>query len=242
MDLLLSSDGNHNSVNRMPAIVWRNVGYRTCDLCTGSKVKLRQLNGHFECNTLNAVMGPSGAGKRRLLNCLSGSCAQSLNETSEIYFFNPDNRSTAISVNFIEFHQQNIPQNLTVGEIFRYAYNFKNGTIYESDIIMEQYINRIAKDLLIEPELFDRKFSECNPGERVRIGIAQHLMGLIKPRLLFLDQPTKGLDPAVAYQVVKCLKNLALNYQLTVISSIVSPCDDLLGLFDKIYVLAKGRL
>jgi len=43
-------------------------------------------------------------------------------------------------------------------------------------------------------------------------------------------------------QVIKCLKNLSKNHKITVISSIHQPNNDLLIMFDKLYVLAKGGI
>src|SRR4051812_16514761 len=56
---------------------------------------------------------------------------------------------------------------------------------------------------------------------------------------VFFDQKIEILI-RFAFQVIKCLKNLSINYKICVITSIHQPNSELLMLFDKLYVLSKG--
>jgi ABC-type multidrug transport system ATPase subunit len=55
------------------------------------------------------------------------------------------------------------------------------------------------------------------------------------------DEPTSGLDSFMAQAIIECLKNLARQGK-TVICTIHQPSSNVFQLFDKLYLLAEGRL
>lgn len=77
-------------------------------------------------------------------------------------------------------------------------------------------------------------------GEKRRVAIACELV--TSPSILFLDEPTSGLDAYNAYNVVECLVNLAKNFNRTVVFTIHQPRSNIVALFDKLVLLAKGSL
>jgi ABC-type multidrug transport system ATPase subunit len=77
-------------------------------------------------------------------------------------------------------------------------------------------------------------------GEKRRVSIACELV--TSPGILFLDEPTSGLDAYNAYNVVESLVSLARNYGRTVIMTIHQPRSNIYALFDRLVLLAKGRL
>src|SRR5699024_3874106 len=89
-------------------------------------------------------------------------------------------------------------------------------------------------------DLLDRRFDRCSGGEQKRVAIAQELMALVKPTVLIIDEATTGLDSVVAFELVHCLRQLAHNHQMTVLTTIHAPNNETLALFDQLYVLAKG--
>ncbi|CAG2170790.1 unnamed protein product, partial [Oppiella nova] len=66
------------------------------------------------------------------------------------------------------------------------------------------------------------------------------MTSISKPYLLFIDEPTTGLDTHAAQVVIQCLKQLSRKHNISVIVSIHQPNNDLFHMFDNIYVLAKG--
>ena len=55
------------------------------------------------------------------------------------------------------------------------------------------------------------------------------------------DEPTSGLDSFMAQAIIECLKNLTRQGK-TVICTIHQPSSNVFQLFDKLYLLAEGRL
>ena len=76
-------------------------------------------------------------------------------------------------------------------------------------------------------------------GEKKRLSIALEI--LTRPRLLFLDEPTSGLDSASAFFVIQTLKQIALDGNKTIISSIHQPSSEVFALIDDLCLLSGGE-
>lgn len=76
-------------------------------------------------------------------------------------------------------------------------------------------------------------------GERKRLSFASE--SLTDPSLLFCDEPTSGLDSFMADTVLQVLKKLAIKGK-TIVLTIHQPSSELYSLFDKIMLMAEGRV
>lgn len=94
-------------------------------------------------------------------------------------------------------------------------------------------------------------------GERKRLSFAAEV--LTNPSLMFCDEPTSGLDSFMALNVVQVLSNCGVNMLTcenvtfkvlknlaqvgkTVICTIHQPSSELYSMFDKILLMAEGRV
>lgn len=64
---------------------------------------------------------------------------------------------------------------------------------------------------------------------------------LTNPSLMFCDEPTSGLDSFMAQNVVQVLKGLAQTGK-TVVCTIHQPSSELYSMFDKLLLMAEGRV
>lgn len=103
------------------------------------------------------------------------------------------------------------------------------------------YPHQVADDLLNRLGLTgasDRRVSTYSGGMRRRLDIAMSLVG--KPELIFLDEPTTGLDPEGRIEVWKTVKKLANNG--TTVFLTTQYLEEAEQLADRISILHEGRI
>ncbi|KAH8360953.1 hypothetical protein KR093_001316 [Drosophila rubida] len=223
-----------------------------------TKQILREVHGEFRSHELSAIMGPSGAGKTTLLNLLAGfgsfsSSGQVLvnNSPRDMRIFRKMSRYI-MQVKFsakVRLSQRNLTSQsfnfkqtdildlqFTVSEIMLLAANLKLG----NELNLEQKLEVIDEILgmLRLKSARNTKTDKISGGERKRLSIALELVN--NPPILFLDEPTTGLDDLSSSQCITLLKMLASGGR-TVICSIHTPSAKIFEMIDKVYVLAEGQ-
>ncbi|UKA53392.1 ATP-binding cassette domain-containing protein [Arthrobacter sp. FW305-BF8] len=100
---------------------------------------------------------------------------------------------------------------------------------------------KVADDLLARFNLADaghRKVSTYSGGMRRRLDIAMSLIG--QPKVIFLDEPTTGLDPEARIEVWQVVQDLAK--QGTTVLLTTQYLDEAEQLADRIAILHEGRI
>ena len=101
--------------------------------------------------------------------------------------------------------------------------------------------HQVAEDLMKRFSLTDaadRRVSTYSGGMRRRLDIAMSLVG--KPQIIFLDEPTTGLDPEGRLEVWKIVKELANNG--TTVFLTTQYLDEAEQLADRIAILHEGKI
>nr|XP_046917637.1 ABC transporter G family member 33-like [Dermatophagoides farinae] len=241
---------NEQRCDQPISLCWKNLRYEVDEWCMidgwkasrKRKVILNRLNGSVRLNSLNALLGPSGAGKTSLINCLTGNVpAKNISSETEIYI-NKEiiAKSSNSLVSFVpQLVHEIILGRFTVLESLYYAFCFKNPAHNQGRAY--QHIHSTIQELMLNPKVLQTRFENCSGGEQRRVAIAQELMSIeSKPPFLFIDEPTTGLDSESALVVMKCLQRLSEQNGITVIVSIHAPSSDILNMFDQLYIIAKG--
>nr|XP_029719908.1 ATP-binding cassette sub-family G member 1-like [Aedes albopictus] len=202
-----------------------------------SKEILHGLNGSFNSGELTAIMGPSGAGKSTLLNILAGYVSSGVSGLVQVNGKNRSHNSQSFRKLscYIQQHDALRPW-LTVNEAMSCATHLKLGFSISPE----------EKKKLIEKILFMLGLEQkgntpthgLSGGQKKRLAIALEMIS--NPPILFLDEPTTGLDSSSCTQCVSLLKRLAQDGR-TIICTVHTPSALLFEMFDKLYTVTQGH-
>jgi phospholipid/cholesterol/gamma-HCH transport system ATP-binding protein len=186
------------------------------------------------------VVGGSGTGKTVLLNTIIGLKEQ---EGGSVHIFGHDtaNMSSADAQEIerrtgVLFQQGALFSSLSV--LDNVASPLVEHTSLPKAVIRELAEMKIAM-VGLKPEAHHLKPAELSGGMRKRVGLARALA--LDPELLFLDEPTAGLDPIGAAAFDDLIRQLSDDLGLTVFM-ITHDLDSLYAICDKVAVLADKRV
>ena len=175
-------------------------------------VALENINFEAESGQLILVVGPSGSGKTTFLT-IAGGLQTPTNGDVKINDSTINSLSkkqqTKLRLEKIGFILQsyNLVPFLTVEEQFKFVDKLKKQNL------TEQKLHELLSDLgLIE--LLKKYPNQLSGGQKRRCEIAAALLN--DPEVLFLDEPTTGLDPATRKQVWNSVESLQCEDQVTV--------------------------
>uniref|UniRef100_A0A182VUV1 ABC transporter domain-containing protein n=1 Tax=Anopheles minimus TaxID=112268 RepID=A0A182VUV1_9DIPT len=206
-------------------------------LLAESKEILHGLNGSFKSGELTAIMGPSGAGKSTLLNIMAGYVSAGVSGMVQVNGKSRSHNSESFRKLscYIQQHDALRPW-LTVTEAMTCATHLKLGF----GIAMAE------KRKLIEKILFMLGLEQkgntptmgLSGGQKKRLAIALEMIS--NPPILFLDEPTTGLDSSSCAQCISLLKRLAQDGR-TIVCTIHTPSALLFEMFDQLYTVVQGH-
>ncbi|TFK72093.1 pleiotropic drug resistance ABC transporter [Pluteus cervinus] len=214
---------------------WKNLNYMIPVPGEAEKRLLDDISGYVAPGKLTALMGESGAGKTTLLNVLAqradfGVVTGSMFVNGQVL---PDGfQSQTGYCQQLDIH---VPTT-TVREALLFSAKLRRPqsvTLAEN----ETYVERCIKLCGLE-DYADAMVGTLNTEFRKRTTIAVELAA--KPKLLlFLDEPTTGLDSQSAWAIVSFLRTLADHGQ-AVLCTIHQPSAELFQVFDRLLLLRKG--
>jgi ABC-type multidrug transport system ATPase subunit len=88
-------------------------------------------------------------------------------------------------------------------------------------------------------DIADKPTQLLSDGQKKLLSIGIELAG--ERRLIFMDEPTTGLDSRSAVNLVKILGELAKQYQLSILMSIHQPREKILQHFDRVLLMSHGN-
>uniref|UniRef100_A0A7S0ZUN7 ABC transporter domain-containing protein n=1 Tax=Noctiluca scintillans TaxID=2966 RepID=A0A7S0ZUN7_NOCSC len=207
-------------------------------LRTTEKFLLKDISATVRSGEVLAIMGPSGSGKTTLLNMLSfehiagkGSGRVSLNGK----ILTP---ATYIEHCAMVKQLDALSPYLTVRENILYALDLcqPSRNSKDTDYLLDHLGLRSCQDVRVGNHIV----KGISGGQKRRLSIALALAK--KPLLIFLDEPTTGLDAAGASAVMSLLREVARANNAAILCTIHQPSADTFLHFDKTLVLSAGRV
>ena len=164
------------------------------DIVAGASFEVRS-------GELVAIIGRSGCGKTTLIKALAGVMEP---DDGAVTLDGEPVRSHLPEIGYLPQDESVHPQ-LTPREALGYAARLRLPSDV-TDTEIEQLTARVLDDLDLAHRA-DTRIGRLSGGERRRTGLAAELLG--RPAVLFLDEPTTGLDPGLEAQTMDMLAQLA---------------------------------
>ena len=178
------------------------------------------------------LLGPNGAGKSTIMNILTGYLSATSGQVTVAGHPLPEEADAAKAcVGYLPEQPPLYPE-MTVQEYLTFAAKLKGVKKAER----KEQVCRAARRTGLEAVL-PRLIRSLSKGYKQRVGIAQALLG--SPRLIILDEPTVGLDPAQVIEIRKLIRELGRAHTVTLSSHILS---EVQAVCQQILILSKGHL
>lgn len=204
-----------------------------------SKHILQNISLSIPAGSVMAIVGGSGSGKTSLLNIMANRMKSSNLEITGSVLYNKSPNLKSVRNSFL-LQQDILQPQLTCRETLRYAAELRlpsTTTKAERLELVEGIILELGLKECADTYVGDTEHRGLSGGEKRRLSMGIQL--LANPSVIFLDEPTTGLDASSAYQLVKTCHRLAQRGR-TLILSIHQPRSDIFFLFDYITILSNG--
>ncbi|MBF0710684.1 MULTISPECIES: ABC transporter ATP-binding protein [unclassified Gemella] len=197
----------------------------------GDKTILKNINFSVEKGEVLALVGKNGSGKTTMLNCIQGvrtdyqgSCKLFGRESKE------RNRESLRRIG-VQFQSSSFFNNIKVGELLVFIASLydinlstKNAESLLSMVHMEEYLNNYV--------------SELSGGQKQRVSLAICLIN--KPEVIFLDEPTLGLDIQTKKELWKLIKKQKEQGQTIVLTT--HYINEIKDICDRLIIINGGEI
>ncbi|MDF2537287.1 MAG: transporter related [Herbinix sp.] len=193
------------------------------------------ISFEVEQGEILAFIGPNGAGKSTTIKMLTGILYPNNGEVS-VMNINPcaKRKQLAYKIGTVFGQKEQLWTHLTPYDNFKFF-----GAIYDlADTVIEERINELKKTFELE-EFINTPVRNLSLGQRIRCEIVASLIH--KPEVLFLDEPTIGLDPVVKENIRELIKKMNREYQTTVFLT-SHDVGDIEKLCKRIIIVNHGRI
>ena len=198
----------------------------------GSHPAIRDLTFSVADGQVYGLLGPNGAGKSTIMNIITGYLSATSGQVTVAGHPLPEEADAAKAcVGYLPEQPPLYPE-MTVQEYLTFAAELKGVKKAER----KEQVCRAARRTGLETVL-PRLIRSLSKGYKQRVGIAQALLG--SPRLIILDEPTVGLDPAQVIEIRKLIRELGRAHTVILSSHILS---EVQAVCQQILILSKGHL
>ena len=171
---------------------------------------VKNLNLSVEKGEIIAFIGPNGAGKSTTIKMLTGILCPSKG-TVEVLGKDPfkDRKSLSYEIGTVFGQKEQLWMHLSAYDNFKYF-----GAIYDiPESVVERKIKSFEEIFEIS-DFINTPVRNLSLGQRIRCEIIASLIH--EPKILFLDEPTIGLDPVVKENIRTLIKRMNKEFKTTI--------------------------
>ena len=196
---------------------------------------VKDISFSVEKGEIIAFIGPNGAGKSTSIKMMTGILFPNKGDI-EVLGLNPkkDRKRLAYEIGCVFGQKEQLWTHLTPYDNFKFF-----GAIYDiPNSVVEKKIKEL-NDLFELDEFINTPVRNLSLGQRIRCEIVASLIH--EPKVLFLDEPTIGLDPVVKENIRVLIKRMNKEYKTTVILT-SHDVSDIEKLCKRVIIVNKGQI
>lgn len=194
---------------------------------------LKDINLEIKGGSIFGLLGPNGAGKTTLISTLVGLTSAS---SGEIIV---ENKNIKDELKYIQSISSLIPQNLAFYPLLTAHENleFFGGMLGLSGAILKSRIEYVVNITKLN-DVYHQEAKTYSGGLKRRLNIA---IGLLSdPKIIYLDEPTVGIDPQSRNFILESIKEMKQENRLIVYTS--HYMQEVEFLCDRIAIIDKGEI
>ena len=198
----------------------------------GGHLAVDDVSFTVEDGQIYGLLGPNGAGKSTIMNILTGYLSATSGQVTVAGHPLPEEADEAKAcVGYLPEQPPLYPE-MTVGEYLNFVAELKK----VPRALRKEQVLRAARRTGLE-KVMPRLIRSLSKGYKQRVGIAQVLLG--SPKIIILDEPTVGLDPAQVIEMRKLIRELGKAHTVILSSHILS---EVQAVCQQVLILSKGKL
>ena len=208
----------------------------------GGTVILRDISWQVNPSEHWVILGANGSGKTSLLSALTGYFMPTAGEISVLgeTYGNSDWRELRKKIGIVSssVRQMMADEEPAVETVVsgKYAMIDFWGKLAKADLAAARRLLRQVEAL----HLANRPWGVLSQGERQRILIGRALMA--KPRVLILDEPCAGLDPAARESFLQFVQRLSRTKNAPTLILVTHHVEEIMPAFSHVLVLREGKV
>ncbi|PNR94843.1 ABC transporter ATP-binding protein [Petrotoga sp. 9PWA.NaAc.5.4] len=186
------------------------------------------ISFHVKKEEIIAILGPNGAGKTTTLEIIEGLRDK---DEGEIYYFGEKIEKVDSKIKEkigVQLQESNFFENLKVVEIIK---TFSG--LYQKSVDIEKLISDFGLE-----EKRNSKISKLSGGQLQRLAIATAIIN--DPELVFLDEPTTGLDPQARRKTWYIIQKMRESGKTIILTTHYMEEAEFLA--DRIYIFDQGHI
>ncbi len=189
---------------------------------------VKGIDFHVQAGEVFGLLGPNGAGKTTTVEILEGLRPRSGGQVS-VLGFDPERQSLKLKDRIgVSLQSTNLPAKIKVAEAVGLFASFYSRT---------RNVDQLLQQLQLG-EKRDTMYSALSGGQKQRLALAMALVN--DPKVLFLDEPTAGLDPQARQQIHGLIEELkSQNRTILLTTHYIEEAEKLC---DRVAIIDSGKI